>query len=257
MDKSVRSDTFYCAKKISGIHSDRIQIGELSAGAERRRQDMIYLFLIAGIAGGDLALKCWVEKQDPKEFPRELEKSGGKIWLYRNHNAGFPFGFLKKYQQVVRLIPLSIISGLFGVLLYLFPKRGTQAQVQKLGLSILLGGALSNLYDRMVRHYVVDYFSIRIGFLRKVVFNLGDLAVFLGSGILGVFGLCLDVREAFAKKTAVVKAASITAAAAKTALSKQKEGISAVEFGKIGKNRRAVGEFSLRFLRSFLKRHSR
>lgn len=225
---------------------------------ERRGENMIYLFLIAGIAGGDLALKWWVERQDPKDFPRELEKSRGKIWLYRNHNAGFPFGFLEKYQQVVRLIPLSIISGLFGVLIYLLPKKGTQAQVQKLGLSILLGGALSNLYDRMVRHYVVDYFSIRIGFLKKVVFNLGDLAVFLGSGILGAFGLCLDLRETFAKKTAIMKTAAIAAAATESALSRQKEGAFAGKLEKIGKNKKAaVGKISLRFLRSFLRRHSR
>lgn len=167
---------------------------------------MIYLFLIAGIAGGDLALKWWVEKQNPEDFPRELKGSHGKIWLYRNHNAGFPFGFLEKYQQIVRLIPLSIISGLFGVFLYLLPKKGAQAHVQKLGLSILLGGALSNLYDRMVRHYVVDYFSIRIGALKKVVFNLGDFAVFLGSGILAVFGMVQDVRQTLAKHAEMMQA---------------------------------------------------
>lgn len=167
---------------------------------------MIYLFLIAGIAGGDLALKWWVEKQEPENFPRELKGSHGKIWLYRNHNAGFPFGFLEKYQQVVRLIPLSIISGLFGVLLYLLPKKGTQAHVQKLGLSILLGGALSNLYDRMVRHYVVDYFSIRIGALKKVVFNLGDFAVFLGSGILAMFGMVQDVRQTLTNRAMAIQA---------------------------------------------------
>lgn len=204
---------------------------------------MIYLFFIAGIAGGDLALKWWIEKQDPKDFPRELKGSRGKIWLYHNHNAGFPFGFLEKYQQVVRLIPLSIISGLFGVLLYLLPKKGHQ--IQKLGLSILLGGALSNLYDRMVRHYVVDYFSIRIGSLKKVVFNLGDFAVFLGSGILAVFGMVQDIRETvgnYALAREAKKAAAGEPAATKVMPEKaMAEGI-------------AVTRQSLR---SFLKKHSR
>ncbi|MFR5731015.1 MAG: signal peptidase II [Clostridium sp.] len=43
----------------------------------------------------------------------------------------------------------------------------------------MLGGAVSNLYDRMIRHYVVDYFSIQCGKLKKVVFNLGDIFAFL------------------------------------------------------------------------------
>lgn len=55
--------------------------------------------------------------------------------------------------------------------------------LEKLGLSIALGGAVSNLYDRLVRGYVVDYFSIEWKRLKKVVFNLGDMFVFLGSAV--------------------------------------------------------------------------
>ncbi|WP_349773203.1 signal peptidase II [Lacrimispora xylanisolvens] len=53
-----------------------------------------------------------------------------------------------------------------------------------MAFSIALGGAISNLYDRLVRHYVVDYFSIQYGRLKKVVFNLGDLFIFLGAGLI-------------------------------------------------------------------------
>lgn len=56
--------------------------------------------------------------------------------------------------------------------------------VTKLGLALVIGGSLSNLYDRFVRRYVVDYFSFQFGVLKKVVFNLGDLFVFFGSGLL-------------------------------------------------------------------------
>lgn len=150
---------------------------------------MAYVVLIVILAAGDLALKWLIERQEPERFPRPLEHTKERIWLYRNHNAGFPFGFLEKYGELVRTFPLVIISALGGVLCYLIPKKGNV--VQKLGLAILLGGALSNLYDRYVRRYVVDYFSVRFGFLKKVVFNLGDMFVFLGSGIL----LGLEILE--------------------------------------------------------------
>ena len=55
-------------------------------------------------------------------------------------------------------------------------KKGCLAQ--KIGLSMVLGGAISNLYDRLVKGYVVDYFSIEFKRLKKVIFNLGDIFVF-------------------------------------------------------------------------------
>lgn len=143
---------------------------------------MIYVIVIAALAAGDLLIKYYIERQKPEGFPRPLKHTGERIWLYRSHNAGFPFGFLEKYGELVRLLPLVVISGLGGVLCYLIPRKG--GKVQKLGLAVVIGGALSNLYDRFVRRYVVDYFSIRAGWLKKVVFNLGDIFVFLGSGIL-------------------------------------------------------------------------
>lgn len=152
---------------------------------------MMIAVLTAGLALGDLALKWLIERQDPEQFPRPLKHTKGKILLYRNHNAGFPFGFMERYGELVRTIPLVIISALGSVLYCLCADadRTTEKTVQKLGLAVLLGGALSNLFDRYVRRYVVDYFSIQVGALKKVVFNLGDMFVFLGSGIL----LCLEI----------------------------------------------------------------
>ena len=61
---------------------------------------------------------------------------------------------------------------------------GKKQVIRKLALATVIGGSLSNLYDRFVRRYVVDYCSIQAGPLKKVVFNLGDVCVLLGSGVL-------------------------------------------------------------------------
>lgn len=79
------------------------------------------------------------------------------------------------------MLPLAVISGLAGFLAATFRERKNRTEIRH---CCILGGAVSNLYDRMIRHYVVDYFSIQCGKLKKVVFNLGDIFVFLGSGIL-------------------------------------------------------------------------
>lgn len=154
---------------------------------------MFYVLLIAGLAGTDLVLKYLIERQSQERFPRPAAHTGGRIWLYRNHNGGFPFGFLQEYGQIVRTVPLVIISGLAGILCYLLPRKGERAK--KLGLSFILGGALSNLYDRYARRYVVDYVSIQAGVLKQVVFNLGDLLVGAGSLLLMALSLAQEVQE--------------------------------------------------------------
>lgn len=53
----------------------------------------------------------------------------------------------------------------------------------KTGLSILLGGAYSNTYDRLVRGYVVDYFGFQVKNerLRNIVFNISDFCIMIGA----------------------------------------------------------------------------
>lgn len=158
---------------------------------------MIFAGVILVLALADLGIKWLIERQPSEKFPRPMEHTKGRIWLYRDHNAGFPFGFLKKYGELVRMVPLVVVSALGGVFCFLLGEKGRTGQ--KLGLAVLLGGALSNLYDRFVRRYVVDYFSIQVGLLKKVVFNLGDMFVFLGSGILLCLELAAEVRGFFCR----------------------------------------------------------
>lgn len=153
---------------------------------------MMFIVLILVLAVGDLGIKWLIEKQKPEQFPRPLGHTGGKILLYRNHNAGFPFGFMEKYGEIVRTVPLVVISALTGAFCCLLKEK--DKTVQKLGMAMMLGGALSNLYDRFVRRYVVDYFSIQVGALKKVVFNLGDIFVFAGSGILLALEILKEIR---------------------------------------------------------------
>ncbi len=154
---------------------------------------MVLIGFIALLASLDLCIKSAIEEQNESDFPKELEGSCGKILLYKNHNAGFSFGYLKNHQSLVQMIPLAVASFIGGMLACLLQRKGRTAE--KLALSIALGGAVSNLYDRLVRHYVVDYFSIQYGKLKKVVFNLGDLFIFLGAGIMLVAAVIRSFRE--------------------------------------------------------------
>lgn len=159
---------------------------------------MIYGWIIGGLAALDLGIKSVVENQEDDTFPRELPSSQGMIKLHKNHNAGFPFGFMKEKPELVKGIPLMVISAMAGALCVLLQGKGKTAQ--KAGLAIIIGGALSNLYDRVVRGYVVDYFSIEWEPLKKVVFNLGDMFVFIGSAVIVLEQFVVGILEMGKKK---------------------------------------------------------
>ncbi len=142
---------------------------------------MLFLWLIGILLVIDLSVKSEIESCEEGEFPKKLDEKG-RIILHKSHNAGLPFGFLKGYQEAVKMIPVITASAVGGILFWLLQKKGNL--VEKLGFSLVLAGALSNIYDRTIRHYVVDYVSFNFGKLKKVIFNLGDLFIILGGMIL-------------------------------------------------------------------------
>ena len=81
------------------------------------------------------------------------------------------------------------MESLSGLLLSVLGRRGNY--VMKLGLSLLLGGAASNAFERAAYGKVTDYFRISIGSkkLEKIIFNIGDFCIFAGSALAAVGSL--------------------------------------------------------------------
>ena len=52
------------------------------------------------------------------------------------------------------------------------------------GLSLVLGGALGNLYDRLTHGYVVDFLDFYIGAYHWPAFNIADSAICIGAAIV-------------------------------------------------------------------------
>lgn len=154
---------------------------------------MIFVLLIAAVLLIDLGIKDTIEKEDPSIFPKTAEGTKGLLMLHRNHNQGLPFGALKEKTELVKQLPLAVVSAVGGIFVWLFPNKGYIPE--KTGLALIIGGGLSNLYDRMKRGYVVDYFSIQWKGLKKVVLNLGDICVFMGAAILLAIELLKAVRD--------------------------------------------------------------
>lgn len=145
---------------------------------------MLYLGIVAGIFVLEFVIKTIVEKKGKIGTTKEV--CGGKLLLRKHHNKGIMLNIGQKRQQMVAYISLVLCIVVSLVALFL-GKRGSK--LLNIGLSILLGGAYSNTYDRIYRKYVVDYFSLGVKNekLRRIIFNLSDFCIMIGA-ILAIIG---------------------------------------------------------------------
>ena len=91
-------------------------------------------------------------------------------------NKGAAFGILQKNG-----IFLIYVSILFILLLFFLIKREKiKSKLFLIACGLIIGGALSNLWDRLFLGYVVDYIDLRIW----PVFNLSDSCITVGAGFL-------------------------------------------------------------------------
>lgn len=138
---------------------------------------MIYILIVIVFAASEYLIKNYIEADFKKGENKDILK--GKITISKHHNTGAVLSFLENKKEIVK-IASSICLGFILLLFTLaLPKKGNK--VYKLGLSLVLGGAISNVADRFLRGYVVDYFSINYKKLKNIVFNLADIAIFIGT----------------------------------------------------------------------------
>ena len=148
---------------------------------------MGYLCIVALIFAGELGIKNYVEKK--RKAGEEKEICKGRILLRKYHNKGACMNLGEKKSNVVAGLSLILTAALALVFLFTLTRHGNGWL--KAGLSLLLGGAFSNTYDRLKRKYVVDYFSFGVKWepLRAIVFNISDFCILIGALIIAIKGM--------------------------------------------------------------------
>lgn len=148
---------------------------------------MGYLCIAALIFAGELGIKNYVEKK--RNAGEEKEICKGRILLRKYHNKGACMNLGEKKSNVVAGLSLILTAALALVFLFTLTRHGNGWL--KAGLSLLLGGAFSNTYDRLKRKYVVDYFSFGVKWapLRAIVFNISDFCILIGALIIAIKGM--------------------------------------------------------------------
>ena len=147
---------------------------------------MIYVIITTSIFFLELILKNFVEKKGKTGVTKTV--LSGKLLVRKCHNKGVMLNIGQTKQKLVAGISLGLCVLVTAAAIICGKDFG---KLQRIGLSLLLGGGYSNTYDRIFRKYVVDYisFGVKNKWLRQVVFNLADFCIMAGAILIVAGGL--------------------------------------------------------------------
>ena len=112
-------------------------------------------------------------------------------------NPGAAFSLFVNLPAPVRAGFLFTITAIAIVVLMVLLGRANQISWGSVGFALILGGALGNLIDRIVRGRVIDFIHVHYYDWSYPVFNLADSAITIGVAILlfQVLGADEQARE--------------------------------------------------------------
>ena len=102
-------------------------------------------------------------------------------------NRGAAFGLFADSPaqwKVAMLVLFSIVA--LVVVLALLWRNSHAMTTTGIGLALILGGAIGNLWDRLLNGRVVDFLLFYVGQYQWPAFNVADSAIVCGAGLLVV-----------------------------------------------------------------------
>jgi len=104
-----------------------------------------------------------------------VENRGAAFSLFADSTSPWRTGLLVAFSVLALVIVLSLLL-----------RNSHALSSTGVGLSLILGGALGNLWDRLMTGRVVDFLLFYIGQYQWPAFNVADSAIVVGAGLLAI-----------------------------------------------------------------------
>lgn len=149
---------------------------------------LLYLIIIVILIGIDQFSKVWALNNlvDVGSIPI-IENVFHLTYV---ENRGAAFGMLQNNQTIFIIVALA--ASIFGFY-YLISHKSQINLIGKIGIILIISGALGNLIDRVRLGFVVDYFDFR--FIWEYVFNIADVFVVVGTILLSIYIIFFDKEK--------------------------------------------------------------
>ena len=139
-----------------------------------------WLLVSAAVLAADLATKAWVSAALQLGDVRAVTPFFNLVLA---HNAGAAFSFLAQAGGWQRWFFTAVAIVISAAILVWLRRQHGEPRVA-LALSLVLGGALGNLWDRITLGYVVDFVQLHAAGYHWPAFNVADSAITVGVALL-------------------------------------------------------------------------
>ena len=144
-----------------------------------RKGRLRYLWVAATIILLDQLTKLWAIYHLTYAAPKAVFPGFNLTLLY---NYGAAFSFLDNSSKTWQVFFLSAIAIIVIIALLIWMVRIPRTQhMLPLGLCLIVGGAIGNLYDRIAYGYVIDFLDFYIKNYHWPAFNIADSAICVGA----------------------------------------------------------------------------
>lgn len=152
---------------------------------------------IGGIVAADQFVKIWAVNVLEPVGTMDFIPGFMRFAYVENHGAAF--GMLADQRWIFIVITFLMVA---AAMILLYSGR-LKRPLQYLPAIFIIGGGIGNLIDRIGRGYVVDMFDFQ--FMNFAVFNVADIFVCVGAGLVLLY-LIVDEVEQHKKKKAEILA---------------------------------------------------
>lgn len=115
-------------------------------------------------------------------------------------NYGAAFSFLADHSGWQKYFFLGLAVVISIALVVMLFKNKAEMKLQNTAYALIIGGAIGNAIDRAYHGYVVDFFDFYWDIYHYPVFNVADIGIVVGAGLLILESL-LDSRKKKNKET--------------------------------------------------------
>lgn len=112
--------------------------------------------------------------------------------LLRAHNDGVAFSMFGGVSHTTLIVVTSLIS--LGALIYLC-RTPIEETGLRIGLAMIIGGAVGNIIDRVQHSFVIDYIFFHTPIWSFAIFNLADVFISLGAAVVLIDEILLKPRR--------------------------------------------------------------
>ncbi len=148
---------------------------------------LFYWAAIILLIGIDQAVKILVDKH--MFFGDTIPLIKDFFHITYVQNRGIAFGI---FQGKVDFISIATVTAIIGIVFYFFKNVKKSNSFETAAFIFIIGGAIGNMIDRLMRGYVVDMFDFRG--IWSFVFNIADVYINIGV-ILLLLDLLLKRRK--------------------------------------------------------------